>query len=224
MERIIIIGEGQTEQSFCNDVLQGHFNALGKFIQNPTIKKTQGGIVSWAALQHQIETHLKQDPTAYVTTLIDYYGIYEHHRYPNWKATKMLADKNAAMDLMEKGMFEAIEVRLRQRFIPYIQLHEFEGLLFSDKAVFNNEFEESELLDYNYLIETIDDFDNPEMINDGLDTAPSSRLSKIIKGYYSATENTKVVYGSLLAQAIGLTTIRKKCPRFNAWITKLENI
>ena len=50
MKRIIIISEGQTEQSFCNDVLQPHLNERGIYIENPAIKKTEGEIVHWDAL------------------------------------------------------------------------------------------------------------------------------------------------------------------------------
>lgn len=224
MKRIIIIGEGQTEQSFCNDVLQPYFNLKDIYIENPTIKKTHGGIVNWEALKHQIETHLLQDKTAIVTTLIDYYGLYEHHRYPNWINAEKQVDKSLRMALLENGMLQDITVDLQRRFIPYIQLHEFEGLLFSNIKVFDNSFEINEFLDYDYLVETINDFENPEMINNGIETAPSKRLTKIIKGYYSANENSKVLYGSLLAHDLGLSTIRNKCPRFNEWINKLENI
>lgn len=224
MSRVIIICEGQTEQSFCNDLLQDHFSYKEIYIENPTIKKTHGGIVNWAALKHQIESHLKEDKNALVTTLIDYYGIHEHHKYPEWKEAQTLNNKNAAITRIEAGMLSSISASLQNRFIPYIQLHEFEGLLFSDISVFDNSFEEDEFLDYGYLVKTIHDYPNPEMINDGPNTAPSKRLSKIIKGYYSDNENYKVLYGSLLAQDLGLKTIREKCPRFNDWINKLENI
>ncbi len=224
MKRIIIIGEGQTEQEFCNDVLQPHFNKLYIYLDNPVIKKTHGGIVNWEALKFQIETHLKQDKTAIVTTLIDFYGIHKNHKYPNWEEAKNINDKNDSMQLMEVGMLNDITTDLQSRFIPYIQLHEFEALLFSDLKVFNDNFERKEFLNYEYLEATIHEFSNPEMINDGPTTAPSKRLSKIIKGYYSENENMKVIYGSLLAQGIGLSKIRIKCPRFNQWITKLENI
>ena len=73
-------------------------------------------------------------------------------------------------------------------------------------------------MNYDYLVATINDFNNPEMINDGSETAPSKRLSKIIQGY------SKISYGSLVAEEIGLLKIRTKCPRFSGWITKLENI
>ncbi len=224
MKRIIIIGEGQTEQSFCNDVLKPHFSGYGIYIQNPVIKKTQGGIVSWKALKHQIETHLKQDKTAFVTTLIDYYGIHAHHKYPRWQDVQNMHDKGPAITDVEQAMLQDIDPHLQHRFIPYIQLHEFEALLFSDIEVFNNNFENGEFLDYNYLLETVRQNPNPEMINSGNETAPSKRLARIIKGYYSGNENLKVFYGSILAHEIGLGKIRAKCTRFNKWIEKLEHI
>jgi len=218
MKRLIIVCEGQTEQEFCNDVLQPYFNQLGIFIQNPTIKKTAGGIVSWTSLKSQIEIHLKQDPTAFVTTLIDFYGIHPYHNYPNWLQANQNVNKSIGMDTMELGMLNDIEPILQNRFIPYIQLHEFEGLLFSDLSVFVNGFEENEFLDYDYLVETINDNANPELINDSSITAPSKRLIKIIKDY------SKITHGCLLAQDIGIKRIREKCPRFNEWISKLEKI
>jgi len=220
MKRIIIIGEGQTEQSFCNDVLQPWFNEKGIYISNPVIKKTTGGIVNWAALKFQIERHLLQDPTAIVTTLIDYYGIYQHHRYPEWETAQKINDKNIRMQTIERAMNTDVRADLQYRFVPYIQLHEFEGLLFSDIEVFDNNFETAEFLNHEYLVQTIEAFPNPELINDSRETAPSKRLSKIIKGY----SYQKVIYGSILAQEIGLAKIRAKCPRFNDWITQLEAI
>ena len=224
MKRIIIIGEGQTEQEFCNEVLQPHFNRLGIYIQNPVIKKTKGGIVPWASLKHQIETHLLEDQTVFVTTLIDYYGIYEHHKYPGWDEAERLKYKARRIDLIETAMRSDIRDELRIRFIPYIQLHEFEGLVFCDIDVFNNSFEEDELDDYAYLVETIEHNPNPELINNDRETAPSKRLERIIKGYKSENENNKIFYGALLTHDIGLTKIRQKCPRFNNWITKLETV
>jgi hypothetical protein len=224
MSRIIIIGEGQTEQAFCNNVLQPYFNQRNIYIQNPTIKKTMGGIVKWNVLKKQIETTLYEDPTAIVTTLIDYYGLYERHKFPNWEVAERNPIKTERMEILEMGMRNDLLQGIQNRFIPYIQLHEFEGLLFSDIRVFDNNFEKDEFLDYEYLIETIDRHPNPEDINNSIESAPSKRLAKIIRGYYAENENLKVLYGSLLAHDIGIRTIMDKCPRFNAWINSLENI
>lgn len=218
MKRIVIIGEGQTEQSFCNDVLQPHFGLKEIYLHNAVIKKTHGGIVNWHALKYQIEKHLLQDPTVIVTTLIDYYGMRKNHKYPDWQIAERKSDLNSRMLLLEKGMANDITPKLQSRFIPYIQLHEFEALLFSDLKVFEYGFEEAEFNDYDYLINTIEENDNPELINKGTDTAPSKRLETILKRY------EKVLYGSLIAQSIGLKKIREKCPRFNNWINQLENI
>ena len=219
MKRVIIVCEGQTEQSFCNDVLMPHFGRLDIFLETPTIKKTHGGIVNWFALKSQIERHLSEDKTAIITTLIDYYGLYIRHKFPRWDEAQKTENRNQRMDIIENGMLNDVRENIRSRFIPYIQLHEFECLLFSDISVFDKNFEEREFLDYDYLTTTIRDHPNPEMINDGNETAASKRLSKIIRGNFS-----KVLYGSLLAQEIGLTKIREKCTRFNNWILQIEGI
>lgn len=216
MKRIIIIGEGQTEQAFCNDVLQPYFNQFDIYIENPTIKKTKGGIVSWKELRKQINMHLQQDREAYVTLLIDYYGIHENLQFSGWNQSLTIVNKNDRMDFLEDAMLNDIDESFRNRFIPYIQLHEFEGLLFSDLQIIADNFDADEFQDYNYLCETINSFNNPEMINDGKETAPSKRLNRIIKGY------GKTVMGPLIASEIGLTRIREKCPRFNAWINILS--
>lgn len=218
MKRIIIICEGRTEQSFCNDVLAPVFNQRGIFLETPTIKKNGGGIVPWQALKHQIEKHLLEDSTARVTTFIDYYGLYAHHEYPKWNEAERKTNRVERIDVLEQGMKEDIDLQLQFRFIPYIQLHEFEGLLFSDLTAFDSLFADTDFLDYSYLKSTISENTNPEDINNSVETAPSKRLERILDKY------NKVVYGTLLADEIGLSKIREKCPRFNNWIEQLVNI
>jgi hypothetical protein len=218
MIRLIIIGEGQTEQAFCKDVLQPYFVAKSIYIQNPTIKKSKGGIVAWEELKKEILNHLKSDTTAYVSLLIDYYGIKAKHGFPKWDEAQTIVDKNERMDFLEGAMLSDIKEKYQNRFIPYIQLHEFEGLLFCEQDVFDDNFEDDEFLDHKYLDETINLNPNPEMINEGSTTAPSKRLMKIIEGYQ------KTVHGPLIAQEIGLRKMRQKCPRFNRWVEKLSEL
>ncbi len=218
MKRIIIICEGQTEQEFCKDVLAPYFISKNIQIQAPLIKKSMGGIVNWIVLKKEIETYLKQEPNVFVTLLIDYYGINAKHEFPFWVEANKIPDKELRLTKIEAEMKKSVENLINYRFIPYIQLHEFEGLLFCNKEVFDRSFEKKEFSDYKYLTETLDMFSNPEDINDGNDTAPSKRLEKIIAGY------NKVVFGSMIANEIGLKAIRKKAPRFNKWLKKLEDI
>jgi len=218
MKLLIILCEGQTEQEFCNDVLSSHFLQHDILLQAPTIKKTRGGIVAWDVLKRQIIRHLRENGV--VTTFIDFYGIKDVHNFPKWSDAKKIVDKNARMDFLEKAMLEDFEDKHRNRVIPYLQLHEFEGLLFNNIEVFENQFKSDEFKDKQGLIDTINNNPNPELINDNPATAPSKRLDDYIVAY----GKSKVVYGSILAEDIGLENIRAKCPRFNAWIGKLESI
>ena len=151
-----------------------------------------------------------------VTTLIDFYGLKTEHGFPMWTESKKNSTINEQLDTLEMAMKNDLNQSIRHRFIPYIQVYEFEALLFADASIFEHQFVKSEFFDYDYLQKTLQI--NPEEINDGVQTAPSKRLERIIKNY------NKVVYGSLLSQEIGLDKIRSKCPRFNNWISALEHI
>ncbi|MCL6220406.1 DUF4276 family protein [Zunongwangia pacifica] len=217
MKRLVIVCEGPTEQEFVRDVLQPHFLSKDIYIQIPLIKKSGGGIVPWTVLKTQIENHLREGDS-FVTTLIDYYGIPDRFNYPGWQESKTIVDKSQRMDFLEQKMLADVDSVLRNRFIPYIQLHEFEGLLFNNIQSFENTFEVKEFKDKNELENILNQYDNPELINDNPNTAPSKRLIKLIEGY------NKIVYGSILAETIGINNIRRKSPRFNSWIVKIEGL
>lgn len=218
MKRIIIICEGSTEQAFVKTNLQVPFMYKNIYLQSPLIKASRGGIVKWKALKSQIEMHLKSEPDAYITTFIDYYGMYSKYEFPGWEEAHLIVDRNHRMDFLESSMLADLNSQLRHRFIPYLQLHEFEGLLFNDIQVIINQIPPADLVGIIELKQTFADYDNPEMINSSKQTSPSHRLERIIKGY------NKVVYGDIISEAIGLERIRAKSPRFNNWITALESI
>ncbi len=217
MKRLVIICEGPTEQEFIRDVMFSYFSPKGIFIQTPLIKKSGGGIVPWKALKEQIIGHLREGGSI-VTTLIDYYGMPDRYNYPGWEESKTIVDRVERMIFLEEYMLNEIPDELRNRFIPYYQLHEFEGLLFNNLASFEATFAPSEFKDKVELIRILDQYPNPELINDHPDTAPSKRLDKLIEGY------NKIVYGAILADTIGIVNLKAKSPRFNKWITQLENI
>lgn len=217
MKRLVIVCEGPTEQEFVRDVLQPHFLPKDIYLQSPLIKKSGGGIVPWETLKLQIQSHLREKES-FVTTLIDYYGIPDRYNYPGWQASKQILDRPHRMDFLEQKMLMAVDEKLRQYFIPYYQLHEFEGLLFNNLESFESTFEPDEFKDKQELVRILTQYDNPESINDNPNTAPSKRLERLIQGY------NKIVYGAILAEKIGMHNLRLKSPRFNKWIQKLENI
>ncbi len=59
-------------------------------------------------------------------------------------------------------------------------------------------------------------YDNPEEIDDGVETAPSKRLLRMIPRY------RKIVDGVNAAQIIGIDRVRAQCPHFNDWLIGLE--
>lgn len=218
MKRVIVICEGETEKEFCKKILFPYFIAKDILIEPPLIKKSMGGIVKWGELKKQILHHLKNEPDAYITTLIDYYGLYSKYEFPNWDNSLKIADKSKRMDFLEIEMASSIDDALRHRYIPYMQLHEFEGLLFNEIKIFFEQIPQNELVGIKELKATLQEYENPEMINDSKETSPSHRLERIISGY------NKVVYGNILAEAIGLDKIRNKSPRFDNWLKKIEQI
>lgn len=218
MKRIIIICEGPTEREFCNTILAPYFAPLSIFLNAPLIKHSHGGIVPWSLLQKQINIHLRSEHNTYVSTLIDYYGISQKHGFPNWMESLNVPDVNKRVAMIEEGMKVSLDESVCLRFIPYIQLHEFEGLLFSKVDVFEKVIPNEDLIGKKELYQTAESYVNPEMINNSLQTSPSHRLARIVRGY------DKVVYGNYLAESIGLNVIRERCPRFNNWIECLMNV
>ena len=174
MKRLIIVCEGPTEQEFCTEVLGVEFAKHNIYVEAPVIKHSHGGIVPWATIKKQILNHL-QEGDAYVSMLVDYYGIKDQFGFPGWEDSKEIVDKTERIHFLIDRMAKDIPEQYRFRFIPYIQLHEFEGLLFSDVSAFLNSFEESEF-DYAELQATAEAFQSPELINNSPETAPSKRL------------------------------------------------
>ena len=62
-----------------------------------------------------------------------------------------------------------------------------------------------------------EEFGNPELINQGSDTAPSKRIIRVFPDY----EYNKPAVGSMIAHEIGIDELRKTCIHFNEWVTKL---
>lgn len=215
MKKLIIICEGQTEQEFCDKILKDHFSAINIDIDYPIILHSGGGIVKWPHLKHQIELHHTSDHHAFITTFIDYYGIEAHHNFPNWVLADSEAHKPRRMEILEAAMKDSLGATAQAKFIPNIQLHEFEALILSDFTAFSAYYAPSEFdaVALNALC-----LNPPETINNGRTTAPSKRLEMHIPIY------DKVTDGPELAQIIGLNSIRTKCPRFNDWMTRLERI
>lgn len=216
MKRIIVICEGQTEEEFVRTTLQNYLGSSKNIYFSPVlIKKSNGGIVPWKYIKKQIEIHLKEDKEVFVTTLLDYYGIYGHHSFPAWEEAHKIVNKNERLNTLEKAMKDDIDSELKNRFIPFLLLHEFEAFIFSDKDELLKQIDSADIKNIKELDNIFSQFPNPENINDGVETSPSKRLLKIINGY------DKIVYGNIIIEAIGIHKIRSKAARFDKWLNSL---
>ena len=217
MIRVHVLVEGQTEETFVKSVLQAHFNQHETYLFPRLLGKPghKGGIGEYPRARQDILTTLKQDAGAFCTTMFDYYGM--PNSWPNREAAsqKPFAEKPSAI---EQAILADVSAELgggfnRARLIPYVQMHEFEALLFSDPKLLANGLELAD----DALVQAIrGQFGTPEAINDSQHTAPSRRILALHASY------TKVLDGVRISQNIGLPTMRAQCPHFNGWIGKLE--
>jgi len=222
MIRVNVITEGQTEETFVRDLLADEFGRKNIFFIARSVETSRrntkicrGGLINYEKAKNDIIRWLKQDKDSIVTTMFDFYALPGSFPGMNMVNQKK-ANIKTKIELLESRFKE--DINFGDRFIPYIQLHEFEGLLFTNIEIINKTMKVSEgdkILD---LSSIINEFKNPEMINDGKETAPSKRLLKLYPGY------DKITNGITIAKKIGLFEIRKKCPHFNEWLTKIEGI
>ena len=99
------------------------------------------------------------------------------------------------------------------RFLPFVMMHEFEALLFSDCGAFCRSVDRVELEPQ--LAKIRAGFASPEQINDSPQTAPSKRIEALMPRY------RKPLDGVNAARAIGLDRMRAECPHFNDWLERL---
>ncbi len=169
-----------------------------------------------ARVEKDILTQLKQDQGSYCATMIDYYGL-----GPGFPETPVPAHLSniEKVEHVERAVMDDICRKIPQfrpdiRLIPYLSLHEYEGLLFSDPDAFARALGQPQLA--NGLQQVRDDFQSPEEINDNPNTAPAKRVLKIYPAY------KKVIEAPIAARAVGLARMRHESPHFRRWLEKLE--
>ena len=136
--------------------------------------------------------------------------------FPKYDESRSFSDPCKKVAFLEAALMEDIA---SPRFIPYIQLHEYEALLLASPSTFSCFFEKHEREIAN-LEKMARMFQSPELIDDGSFTAPSKRITKEFPGYLKS----KAMAGPIIAKNIGLEVIRSKCLHFNEWLRKLENL
>ena len=205
MIRLSISVEGETEEDFVREVLARHL--VDREILATAI--SLGGKVSTERVVDEMVRLLWSFDR--VTSLVDFYG-FRRRNAATPEELQSRIDSEVHRNMPHN--------RNRGDAFSYVQQYEFEGLLFADVGVFA-----SLPLSVPVPAAQVDElrairsqFQTPENINDGRDTAPSKRIARLIRGY------NKRAHGHLLAEEIGLESIRAECPRFAAWMARLESL
>lgn len=224
MKRLHITAEGQTEESFVNRTLKPHLAKFGVYSDVRCVltgrqknKVFRGGMTSYCKAKNDILKWLREEQNnrdVAFTTMFDYYAL--PNDFPGHSKAQEFQDPYKKVAFIEAEMEHDIADR---RFIPYIQLHEFETLLFTNPQKFEIEFFD-DIDGINFLKDIASEFKNPELINQGIETAPSKRIISIYPRY----KDNKSTIGSMIAHEIGIDALKNTCKHFREWITKLEQL
>ncbi len=227
MARLFVLVEGETEETFVNDLLAPHLYGRGfesvsaRLMGNARLRAQRGGVRGWTEVKKEIVRHLQTDAALFVTTMVDYYGMPSDPKktkaWPGrYKSTHLEYAKKAP--LVESALSAEIQAELgdARRFIPFVVMHEFEALLFSDCARFANGIGRGNLAERFQAIR--DEFNSPEEINDSPLRHPSRRVVELVPAYQ------KPILGNIAALEIGFDRIRSECPHFRAWLERLESL
>ncbi len=221
--RLLVVVEGQTEEGFVNALLLSHLAECG-YASVSAKKVGGGGIVPWPQFRrHEVVRRMKEDKRVLVTTMVDYYGLEPktgNKAWPGWREAAAGTDRIDPR-VIEEGMRRDVAQDLggdyhASRFEPFVVMHEFEALLFSDCDGLARGIEQPELASRFQLVR--DAFATPEDIDDSPGSSPARRIEDVVPDY------EKPLFGALAALEIGLEAMRAECPHFDKWIRRLEEL
>jgi hypothetical protein len=223
MIRLNLIVEGQTEEAFVRTVIEEHLAQRNVFVavrcaetsrDRKRHKIYRGGLLDFRRVREDLHRWMKEDQGAEVwfTTMFDLYALPDD--FPGYEQAQKLPKPQERVKALEDAFRLDIG---HPRFIPYLQLHEFEALLLVDPAKLDWEFiDHVEAI--GRLITLATCYASPEDIDDGQETAPSKRIIQEIPEY----ERRKASAAPVIAAKIGLPLLRHKCPHFRHWLNQLE--
>lgn len=216
---VLISVEGQTEETFVRDVLRPHVQQYGLWL-TPVIVKTRrvpnatdyrGGYVPYSKLKQEVLRLLGDSSAMAVTTMYDLYALPQD--FPGGDTVPQTSGATKAAYL-EDALCQDIAY---PKFRPYLQVHEFEALLFADIEQVNVSLSGGNH-ELDQLRKIQHAFPSPEEIDDGANTAPSKRIKHLFPDY------EKVLNGPQITRRIGLARLRAACSHFDEWVAWLESL
>ncbi|MBI4388993.1 MAG: DUF4276 family protein [Nitrospinae bacterium] len=183
MSRVLILVEGQTERAIVQNVFAPILSIKGIYLYPKVVGKPghKGGGKKFSSILHELTALLRQEPGSIVSTIFDYYAL------PNdWPGVSEACKSNEPHQIIESATLDAVKQTMgdsfnAKRFIPYIQMHEIEALLFAGPEKMAQVFEDPLLAQKFESI--VEQCDGCEKINKNPATAPSKRIKDIFPGY-----------------------------------------
>jgi hypothetical protein len=237
---VICMVEGQTENLFVERLLAPHLSGrYGVDVTAPIVTTSRdrrcgsvckGGGRSFQKYVNglrQLSQQYKRKENTWFTTLLDVYGL--PGDFPQKEQGCAIENPCERVKCLESALAEKVKQELAcdgmssSRFIPHLMLHELETLLFAeiDQLAFLFPDKQKEIA---AIKSDVRAFGNDvESINKTPEGAPSKRIGKRISFYgkYKAKEANGMVD---ILERIGLMKLRKACPHFGAWVTRLEQL
>jgi len=219
MSNVVAIVEGRTEQTFVREHLAAYLGVRGVYI----VALQRGGVKPWKSIRNDIlETLQEWHGKCVCTTMYDFYAM-----PTDWPGRAAAADmpQDQKGNHVEQALLDDLAAHAgadfrRELFIPYVQVHEFEAILFAGvptMAATLAKVSRKSATDLNNAFQAIlDESGQAEAINDSYDTCPSRRIKGLVRAY------RKHAYGPTIAGQIGMDTIRVACPHFGQWLGRLE--
>jgi hypothetical protein len=176
-----------------SDVLESHFADADAYVswsvlttKRPAVGPAfKGGVSTWSKLERELRLLLHDSSTTVLTTLLDYYAF--PPEAPGM-ADRPHGSPHERVRYVESALVRAVD---DARFVPHLVLHETEAWVLADcrqlGEVMGDPGPAAELQRVVHLES------GPELVNDGVETAPSKRImsaypqyAKMIDGPWSS--------------------------------------
>jgi len=230
MIRLHVVVEGRSEERFVRRSLAPHLAHLGVFVDCRAVETSRdrrahrvyrGGLLDYGRAKRDLQRWMKQESAhrdSWFTTMFDLYALPVGDPPEGFPGTTSPRDPDPyrRVDTLEEAFARDIDHR---RFIPYLQLHEFEALVLVDPSLLGSTFLGCAAA-VKELVQLTAGVDTPEKIDDGPQTAPSKRIIACIPEY----EDRKAEAGPAVVEGIGLSRLRASCPHFDQWVARLEGL
>lgn len=221
-----VLCEGQTELRFASKVLTPYLVVKGIIVLPQLLitcrkKNARGGILSYQHAKRDLTFMIRgsqdnEQQVHYFTSMFDLYALPDD--FPGFAEASTLKDYRQVVKL-EEAFGKDVNY---YKFIPYIQLHEFEALVLCDIDGLKDSYPKAAKGLTELKNEVTTQYgDNMELVDNSVDTAPSKRIIKALKDKY---HYDKPKSGTEITDKIGIDTLRAKCQHFNDWLTDIERI